>query len=184
MKMNKGFKGRIYDEIISKKNVCKISDQAIAALKGHTDFYMEDSNSTYIKVYGSKETPWKLPHYASDQLILMEFSRHLLNVHNKVWVRKASPTYQLPIIIGGYECTTWCQIPLIRRELVLHHFHTEVAMDQYNPNEMIDAFFKKTWKSTFPRVQYRKVQEYSRCCAHSEDPYRVGRRAKTNTTRS
>lgn len=41
--MNNGFECRIYDEIINKKYMYKISDQVVATLKGHDNFYMEDS---------------------------------------------------------------------------------------------------------------------------------------------
>lgn len=67
----------------------------------------------YIRLYGSKEALLKISRYVSDQLILMEFSRHFLNAYDKIWTKKASLTHQLPIIVGGYECTTWCQIASI-----------------------------------------------------------------------
>lgn len=106
MTITNGFEGKIYEEILGRANVFRISNEAAATIKGHADFFMEDIEFTYLKVYGSKEAPYKLPRYASDRLILMEFSRHLLNIHDKVWVKKASATYQLPVIIGNYECTT------------------------------------------------------------------------------
>jgi len=87
---------------MGRANERKISNEVAATIKGHADFFMEDIEFTYLRVYGSKEASYKLTHYASDRLILMEFSRHLLNIHEKVWVKKVATTYQLPIIIGNY----------------------------------------------------------------------------------
>ena len=105
---------------------------------------MEDMEFTYLRIYVYKEAPYRLPRYASDCLILMEFSKHLLSMHDKVWMKKATTTYQLPIVIGNYKCTTWCQVDMIRQVLALYECPTELGTDYYDPDGMIDAFFKKS----------------------------------------
>ena len=102
--MTTDFEAKIYEEVLGRSDVHRIFVEVVTAIKGHV-FFMEDMEFTYLRVYGSKEAPYRLPRYASDRFILMEFSRHLLSVHDKVWVKKAAMTYQLPIVIGNYKCT-------------------------------------------------------------------------------
>lgn len=104
--MTIGFEAKVYEEILGKRNVPRISTQSTTIINGHAHFFMEDMEFTYLGVYGSKEVPYRLPHYASDRLILMEFFKHFLSMHDKVWMKKATMTYQLLVIIGNYECTT------------------------------------------------------------------------------
>lgn len=40
--MTNGFEGKIYKEILGRANVFRISKEAAAAIKGHTDFFVED----------------------------------------------------------------------------------------------------------------------------------------------
>lgn len=72
---NDGWEYKIYKEIKGEHLVKRIIDLAVEALRGHVNFYLEEANATYIRVYGSKEAPYRLSRYASDKLILMEFCR-------------------------------------------------------------------------------------------------------------
>jgi len=82
--MNDGFECRIYEEIKGNDNMTRKSETAIQVLRGHADFYLEEADATYIKVYGSIEPPYRLSCYTSDRFILMELCKYLLYLHEKV----------------------------------------------------------------------------------------------------
>lgn len=100
--MNEGLECWVYKDVKGSTEMTRISDAAFLALHEHVDFYLEETNATYIRVYGSNQAHYRLPQYASNRLILMEFYGHLLHLHEKVWCKKGDTTCKLPITIGEY----------------------------------------------------------------------------------
>jgi len=158
--MNEGFECRIYAEIKGTANMTRISEAAIQVLQGHADFYLEETDATYIRVYGSIEPPYRLPRYASDRFILMEFCRHLSYLHEKVWCKKGATTSQLPIRIGKYECMSWRQVKTMKMELAYYGFTVEHAVENYDPEGVIGAFYKNTWQTDYPHKSLGKLERY------------------------
>lgn len=91
-------------------------DSAFQAISGHANFYLQYTEHTYIRVYGSKEQYFLLHRYASDRLVLMEFVRHLLFLKERVW-RKKDATINLQIAISSYVWQTWVEAKSMRKEL-------------------------------------------------------------------
>lgn len=63
----------IYKEIKGESVVKRISDAAIHAISVHVDFYLQYTDYTYIRVYGSEEQPLLLPRYDSDLRAILYF---------------------------------------------------------------------------------------------------------------
>ena len=64
---------------------------------------MQFKTFTYIRVASSEVKLKKLPHYPPDYLILLEITRQLEMVYNRVKA-KWQKSWSWPISIGPYEC--------------------------------------------------------------------------------
>lgn len=158
--MNEGFECRIYKEIKGSTEMTRVSDAAILALHGHADFYLEKTDATYIRVYGSNQAPYRLLRYPSDRLILMEFCRHMLYLHEKVWCKKGDTSCKLPITIGEYQCTSWRQIKTMKAELAYYKFTVELAVENYDPEGVINGFYDKTLQTEYPHKSIGRLERY------------------------
>jgi len=49
---------------------------------------------------------------------------------------------------------------MIKQELAMYEFPTEVVADHYDPDGMIDAFFQKTWSTSYPHHSLGSIERY------------------------
>lgn len=94
------FEDKIIIDIKGLETLPRISTKAIMTLKGVADFFVQDPCFTYIRVYGSDLAPYRLPRYASDRLVFIEFTRHMYRVYEKVVAKKGSDIYTPPYSLG------------------------------------------------------------------------------------
>lgn len=98
---NDGWEDEIYKELKGEVSVSRISNPAKDALKRYVNFFLQDSNISYIRIYGSSIESYQLPLYVSNRLVLMEMMRQLTFLHEHVWHKKSATT-NLPFIVGEY----------------------------------------------------------------------------------
>lgn len=125
----------------------------------HADFYLQYTDHTYIRVYGSEDQPLLLPRYASDKLVLMEFSRQLLFLKERVW-RKKDATINLLISIASYVFQTWVAAKNMK-EIQQYIFYKEAIVRNYDPKGVIVRFYNIAFqKKSLGNVEkYRNVRD-------------------------
>lgn len=156
----------IYKDIKGESVVKRISDAAIQAISIHANFFLQDADFTYIRVYGSEEQPLLLSRYASDRLILMEFARQPLFLKVKV-LKKKNATINLPISISRYMCQTWVEATHMREEQQQYNFFREAAARNYDPKGIIAHFYDTAFhrpiafpdKSLGSEEKYRNIRD-------------------------
>lgn len=90
----------------------------------------------------------------------MEFYRHLLHPHEKVWCKKGDTTYKLPITIWEQQCTSWHQITMMKVELTYYKFIMELAIENYELEGVINEFYNKTWQTEYPHRSIGRLEWY------------------------
>lgn len=123
------------------------SYSAVEAIRGQEDYFLEDPSHTYIRVYGSEVKPYLFPRYANNRLILMEFYRQLLFMHENIW-KKKNAARNLPISIEEYTCSTWQEAKEMRTELSYYHFCEVQATSHYDLEGRIQVFYKRAFRKT------------------------------------
>lgn len=123
---------------------------------------MENSNATYIRVYGYEEPPIMLPRYTNNRLVMMEFCIQISYLRDKVW-KKENATFNLSIRIGEYSCTLWKEVQETKKEILLYGFlMTEVARN-YDPKRKIHQFcltYKRIWSIPITHQTLGVVERY------------------------
>ena len=89
---------RLHDEMERR-----ISNEVADEIAKYGNWYIQFQTFTYVRVSSFHGYPWKLPHYPSYKLLLLELCRQIVQVTRQFGDR-CLDFFKFPITIGNYSC--------------------------------------------------------------------------------
>lgn len=121
----------ILKELKGANHVPKFSLEDLEFLKRFVDFYLEDSDNSYIKFYDADVVPLKIPCYLSNIMVLLEFLRQEFYFQDNFTKENKKATIKMPITCGYYSCNNQLEDETIKSKIVGYGFEYHALKIQY-----------------------------------------------------